>query len=195
MQYHTFRGNLPYTAALLLFHPLLRKLWNTVFPIATTGRIASGSKRMNQRISFDYTFALIFLVALHGVSAAKVLGILYVNYQIATKLPRRHVPVATWVWNIGILFANELCEGYRFGNIARHISPPLVTDKGLRDSVLMQWGYWLDSYGGIMSRWEVLFNITILRLISFNLDYYWSIDQQSSDPVEVCLASLSSQAY
>ncbi|KAL2211201.1 putative glycerol: H+ symporter [Sarocladium strictum] len=185
MQYHTFRGNLPYTAALLVFHPLLRKLWNAVFPITTTGRRDAGSKRMDQRISFDYTFALIFLVALHGVSAAKVLGILYVNYQIATKLPRRHVPVATWVWNVGILFANELCEGYRFGSIARHISPPLVTDKGLRDSVLMQWGYWLDSYGGIMSRWEVLFNITILRLISFNLDYYWSIDQQkSSDPVE-----------
>jgi D-alanyl-lipoteichoic acid acyltransferase DltB (MBOAT superfamily) len=36
-----------------------------------------------------------------------------------------------------------------------------------------------------MSRWEILFNITILRLISFNLDYYWSLDRRSGSPIEV----------
>lgn len=36
-----------------------------------------------------------------------------------------------------------------------------------------------------MSRWEVLFNITILRLISFNLDYHWSLKDGVVDPVEV----------
>jgi hypothetical protein len=145
---------------------------------------------MEQRISFDYAFALLFLIALHGVSAFKVIAILYVNYQIATRLPRQHVPVATWVWNIGILFANELCEGYRFANIARHLSPPIATANGIRISGFEEWGRWLDSYGGIMSRWEVLFNITILRLISFNLDYYWSIGKENSDPVEVCPKTL-----
>lgn len=142
---------------------------------------------MNQRISFDYAFAILFLVILHGVSAAKVLAILYVNYQLATKLPRKNVPAATWIWNIGILFANELCQGYRFGDMARHISPRVLTSTGAQDSSLMEWGYWLDSHGGIISRWEVLFNITILRLVSFNLDYYWSLDKLNSDPVEVGL--------
>ncbi|KAK0391612.1 hypothetical protein NLU13_1112 [Sarocladium strictum] len=184
LQYHTFRGNLPYTAALLIFHPLLRKIWNAVFPITVTSRLDAGSKRMSQRISFDYAFALLFLVALHGVSSLKVMAILYINYQIATRLPRQHVPVMTWIWNIGILFANELCEGYRFASIARYLSPPVVTAAGIRNSNLMEWGSWLDGYGGIMSRWEVLFNITILRLISFNLDYYWSVGKESSDPIE-----------
>jgi protein-cysteine N-palmitoyltransferase HHAT len=26
-----------------------------------------------------------------------------------------------------------------------------------------------------MHRWQILFNITTLRLISFNMDYYWSV--------------------
>ncbi|KAH8173746.1 MBOAT, membrane-bound o-acyltransferase family protein [Sarocladium implicatum] len=184
LQYQTFRGNLPYTAALLFFHPLLRKVWNAVFPANPRNRSEAGSSRMNQRISFDYAFALVFLVILHGVSAVKVLAILYVNYQLATKLPRDKVPAATWIWNIGILFANELCQGYRFGDLARHVSPRVVTSTGVQNSPLMEWGYWLDSYGGIISRWEVLFNITILRLVSFNLDYYWSLDKVNSDPVE-----------
>lgn len=49
----------------------------------------------------------------------------------------------------------------------------------------MGWGAWLDSYGGLVARWEVLFNITILRLISFNLDYYWSIDKRGANGLEV----------
>lgn len=183
-QYHTFRGNLPYLAALLVFHPLLRKLWNTLLPIPA-GRAENGTRRMEQRLSFDYAFALLFLVVLHGVSAVKVLAILYINFQIATKLPRQYVPAVTWVWNVGILFANELCEGYRFGDIAHWLSPATTTEKGPQTSALIDWGRWLDSYGGLMSRWEILFNITILRLISFNLDYYWSQAKRGSDAAEV----------
>jgi D-alanyl-lipoteichoic acid acyltransferase DltB (MBOAT superfamily) len=31
-----------------------------------------------------------------------------------------------------------------------------------------------DDFGGIMWRWQILFNFSTLRLISFNMDYYWS---------------------
>jgi len=51
------------------------------------------------------------------------------------------------------------------------------------------WGQVLDSYGGLIPRWEILFNITVLRLISFNLDYYWSFNFGSSSPLEVCIPS------
>ncbi|KAK5992471.1 Glycerol uptake protein 1 [Cladobotryum mycophilum] len=175
-QYHTFRGNLPYMTALLLFHPQLRKVWESFYKPQAQGRASGASARLEQRASFDFGFALLFILALHGVSAFKILTILYINYQIATKLPRGSVPVMTWIFNICTLFANELTEGYRFRLLATYVGPV--------NGPLAHWGYWLDSYGGILNRWDVLFNITILRLISFNMDYYWSIDKRNSNSLE-----------
>ncbi|KAL2130272.1 hypothetical protein VTI74DRAFT_6689 [Chaetomium olivicolor] len=180
-QYHTFRVNLPYMALLLLFHPLLRRLWNALYPIpqeaqgtrANTPEAAEA--RLRQRTSFDYAFALLYLVILHGFSALKILVILAVNYQLATRLPRSKIPVATWLFNICTLFANELCDGYKFRDIAL-----LMTE----NPTLINAGRWLDSHGGLMGRWEILFNITVLRLVSFNLDYYWSLDRRASSPLE-----------
>ncbi|KAJ9149715.1 Glycerol uptake protein 1 [Coniochaeta hoffmannii] len=190
-QYHTFRSNLPYMVGLLSIHPLLRRAWNAVFPLPSTTNGSprltgpeAADARLNQRISFDYTFALLFLVILHGFSAIKVLIILYINYRIATGLPKRYVPVATWVFNIGTLFANELFEGYKFHDIATLFSSTPKIDLVSDQAALIRFGNWLDSYGGLMSRWEILFNITILRLISFNLDYYWSLDRRSGSPIE-----------
>ncbi|KAH8736643.1 MBOAT, membrane-bound O-acyltransferase family-domain-containing protein [Ilyonectria robusta] len=185
-QYYVFRKNLPYMCSLLLFHPLLRRVWNAVYP---TKRIPQTSQsRLDQRASFDYAFAFIFLTALHGSSALKVLFILYINYQLATKLPRRYIPAATWTFNICTLFANELSNGYQFRNIANYVSPPVTTTVGngieTADSRLMCFGHWLDGFKGILARWEILFNITILRLISFNLDYYWSLDRSNSSSLE-----------
>ena len=31
-----------------------------------------------------------------------------------------------------------------------------------------------DAWEGIYPRWYVSFNITMLRLVSFNMDYYWA---------------------
>jgi len=56
-----------------------------------------------------------------------------------------------------------------------------VSEKGEPTS---NFGHTLDSYGGLIPRWEVLFNFTILRLISFNLDYYWSLNTRTSSPLE-----------
>ncbi|KAI0410079.1 MBOAT, membrane-bound O-acyltransferase family-domain-containing protein [Xylaria palmicola] len=190
-QYRSFRTNIPYLAALLVLHPLLRRLYNAVIYRVGSGGQASrptpeeADQRLNQRATFDVGFAVIYLLALHGVSAFKILGILYLNYQVATGLPRKTVPVATWVFNIGILFANELGKGYKFQDMASYVwvflSGGLVDES---NSSLVNWGRWLDSYGGLMGRWEILFNITVLRLISFNLDYYWSLDRRGSSPIE-----------
>ena len=176
-QYHTFRRNLPYTGALLVFHPLLRRAWNAIYRGAGHG----ASQRLEQRVSFDFVFAIIYLLALNGVSAFKVLAILYLNYQVAMKLPRGYIPAATWVFNVSTLFANELFGGYPLHKMASYVSPPGVAG----DSKLMQTGAWLDGFGGMNPRWEVLFNITILRLISFNMDYYSSIPQRGANGIEV----------
>ena len=191
-QYGSFRGNIPYLAVLLFLHPILRLVSELFKPVLNRKRpnqangdstyvsAADGEARLEQRASFDFGFALIFLLALHGISAVKVIGILYINFLLATRLPRRFVPAATWIFNIATLFANELSEGYRLTKMAAYLAPAEAGTTLLHD-----WAEWLDSYGGIMSRWEILFNITVLRLISFNLDHYWSFDRKAGDPIEV----------
>ena len=182
-QYAGFRDNVPYLFILMIVHPISRRLFETFFPLKS----AAPDDRLNQRISFDVGSSLLFILALHGFSAFKVLLILYINFNIAMHMKREHVPVATWVFNIAILFANELGKGYPMGTIASMISPwPSSGDASSDGKLESNWGTELDTYGGLIPRWEVLFNVTVLRLISFNLDYCWSLDQVGGSPIEVC---------
>ena len=196
-QYRGFRDNVPYMALLLVLHPLLRRTYES-FRSKGDLQQANGTKhredsvtqpaanaRVETRIRFDLAFAAVFLLALHGISALKVFLILYVNYQIATRLPKEFVSIATWIFNIGILFANELCRGYPFASVAA-LFLPQTTNANEKVPMESNWGTWMDSYGGLIPRWEVLFNITVLRLIAFNFDYLWMLDRRSSSPVEVC---------
>ncbi|AEO54054.1 hypothetical protein MYCTH_2296135 [Thermothelomyces thermophilus ATCC 42464] len=189
-QYYTFRTNLPYMALLLVFHPLLRRVWNAVHPVPPELRAAranvpeAAEARLRQRTSYDAAFALFFLVALHGFSAAKILAILAINYRLATSVPKRYIPAATWVFNICVLFANELCSGYKYREIARLLTGSPAENLVTGTSGLVALGEWMDRHGGLINRWEILFNITVLRLISFNLDYYWSLDRRASSPIE-----------
>jgi hypothetical protein len=144
---------------------------------------AAADARLNQRISFDVPFSIIFLSALHGTSIFKIVAILYINYSIAKRLPRPYVPAVTWLFNVGILFANDLCNGYSYGTILGFFLPSsTVSDNQLDNRNL---GHTLDSYSGLIPKWATLFNFTILRLISFNLDYYWSLNSRGSNSLEV----------
>ncbi|OAX78770.1 hypothetical protein ACJ72_06920 [Emergomyces africanus] len=201
-QYGTFRDNIPYLALLLVIHPLFRRAIDTFFPSTTSansfspqyGKIkddetttydsAAADLRLKRRVTFDYYFALIFIAALHGFSALKVLAILAINYNIATKLPRNKIPAATWIFNIGILFANELSHGYQYADIARVLTWAISASGEGEDNILVSCGKWFDGCGGLIPRWDILFNLTVLRLISFNLDYYWSLDYRSASPIE-----------
>ncbi|EGE77773.1 glycerol:H+ symporter [Blastomyces gilchristii SLH14081] len=201
-QYGTFRDNIPYLALLLVIHPLLRRAIDTFLPPTTSANLSSPQSgkikddenagydsvaadlRLKRRVAFDYYFALVFIAALHGFSALKVLAILAINYNIATKLPRDKIPAATWIFNISILFANELSNGYRYADIARLFTSTSAASSAGEDSMLLSYGKWLDSYGGLIPRWDILFNLTVLRLISFNLDYYWSLDYRSASAME-----------
>ena len=101
-------------------------------------------------------FGLLFLVALHGISTIKILLIIGVNF-IITRCFRGSVlsPVATWIFNVAVLFVNELYQGYHLGSFRAELAE-------------------LDAFGGLLPRWEILFNITTLRLISYNMDYHWA---------------------
>ncbi|RAL16247.1 putative glycerol:H+ symporter (Gup1) [Aspergillus homomorphus CBS 101889] len=189
-QYSGFRENVPYLLILLVGHPLLRRVYNRYVGgespdlafVKASPAVAAGEARLKQRVNFDYYFAFVFIVALHGVSALKVLAILYINYRICKSLPRDYIPAATWTFNIMTLFANELCAGYPLERLATLLVPAFDAAKQVPELVL--WARSLDEFGGIIPRWEILFNITVLRLISFNMDYYWSLDYPASSPIE-----------
>jgi hypothetical protein len=191
---------------LLLTHPLLRAAYTYLHPIRTTcitgpaelstkpnehlpklSEEAQAESRLQQRTSFDILYGVILLTGLHGISVLKILLILYVNYSIAKGLPRERIVLATWVFNIGILFANEFCGGYQFAALAKYLSISGADEKSISQDH-QNWGIILDSYGGLVSRWEIMFNITVLRLISFNIDYAWSLDRSAGSPAEVSIA-------
>jgi hypothetical protein len=198
-QYSTFRENAPYMALVMILHPLCRRMYDafwrtsTYTTVKTTPGKSNGltqglsaasaaNVRLEQRATFDVYFGLVFLMALNGTSAAKVLLILYANYKIATVFPRNYVPAATWIFNVGTLFGNELCRGYKYEAIAQLLSLSSLSEKSGSSA---NWGTWLDNHGGLIPRWEILFNITILRLISFNMDYHWSLSMRGGSPIEV----------
>ena len=70
------------------------------------------------RPPFYILFSLFMLSILHGASILKVLCILSINYLIAkaTGGTRLAIP-ATWLFNGGMLVANEWYEGYTFATL------------------------------------------------------------------------------
>ncbi|KAJ6127068.1 Glycerol uptake protein 1 [Penicillium sp. IBT 18751x] len=190
-QYASFRDNIPYLALLLIAHPVARRVYQSftsrkdaASKSSKPSVVAAGDAHLEQRMRFDFGFGLIFITALHGASALKILAILFLNYKIAKNLPRDYVPAATYTFNICILFANELLGGYPLERIALFFAPGSGTP-GEKGSMLVQWAQSLDNLGGIMPRWEVLFKVTVLRLISFNMDYHWSADHLATSPIEL----------
>jgi hypothetical protein len=151
--------------------------------------IGAGQAQLEQRMQFDFWFGLVFITALHGVSALKVLAILYINFRIGKDVPRSYVPAVTWGFNLFILFANELSVGYPLEPIAKMFASGSGAE-AKEASTLVQWAQAVDDLGGLMPRWEVLFKVTVLRLISFNMDNYWSVDYPAASPIEVSINTM-----
>ena len=180
-QYAGFRDNVPYLFIFVFVHPLLRKVFDTVFPLKqgavqsprgspvsrNSASDAQAEAHLNRRVGYDLFFAVVFICALHGFSALKILILLSANFFVAKKLPRVYVVPMTWTFNIVVLFANELCHGYSYSSIANTSLPWTVWDPN------SNWGTFFDDHSGLMPRWEIFFNVTVLRLISFNMDSYW----------------------
>jgi hypothetical protein len=193
-QYATFRGNIPYLFLVLGLHISLRHAYSLLRSRGAAadkgqaerqsssfdGSNAPQGSNLARRMPFDVAFAVVFLIALHGFSALKIALILSANYWLAKALPRHRIPAATWLFNVVVLFANELNHGHPFAALS------LGAAAAGGASAEAGWGTWMDRHGGLISRWEVFFKVTILRLISFNMDYYWSLASGGHIMVEVC---------
>lgn len=106
------------------------------------------------RISFDIGFGFAFLAVVHGFNAFKIIFHVTVLF-ISTRLLRNKPTAAQtvlWVYGIGTLFFNDHFRNVRYGEIAGFLS-------------------FMDSFRGLIPRWDVFFNFTLLRILSFNIDY------------------------
>lgn len=114
-QYQTFRENIPMLSVLVAAYIGLAWAYNTFLG----PRVFSPAKSPNTsspRIPFLLGTSFLFLYGLFGSSLLKILAILVINYTIAKALgSSRWAPVASWGFNLTILFANELYDGYKFG--------------------------------------------------------------------------------
>ncbi|EPS93672.1 hypothetical protein FOMPIDRAFT_1033595 [Fomitopsis schrenkii] len=160
-QYRSFRDNLPPLILLISAFLGLKHVYNMAL------RRTHDTQQYSRSyiIPYLFVFAVLMLAGLHGTSILKVFTIVSLNYAIAkyTKGSKLN-PLLTWIFNGIILFANEQNEGYRYAVL----HPSLEI---------------LDSVQGIYPRWHVSFNITMLRLVSFNMDYYWACNKAGpSDP-------------
>ncbi len=141
-QYRFFRDNFFLLSALVAGHTLLRRGVSLVIPSI-------------QRTQFDFVFGIIFLIAIHGVNAVKVVLHITIIFILA-RLTQSHNRLATgllWTYGVGSLFINDKYRSYPFGNILPFLS---FIDTGFK---------------GIVARWDVFYNFTLLKALSFNLDF------------------------
>ncbi|KAG8212850.1 MBOAT, membrane-bound O-acyltransferase family-domain-containing protein [Butyriboletus roseoflavus] len=151
-QYRAFRSNMPALAILVLIYVALKSIYTRFATRSITG-IPTNNTFL---VPLTLLFAILYLIGLHGTSTIKIFIILTANYCIGKSLARsRAGPIITWIFNFLILFANERNEGYLFSSLHPDLAP-------------------LDIFKGLYPRWQISFNITMLRLVSFNMDYHWA---------------------
>ena len=98
------------------------------------------------------------IVGIHGWNALKILTILVGGYAVGKfSAGRSYAQLTTWTFSILLL--------------------------GLLEQGKWDWSWlglgWLNRWTGIYQGWHVTFNISILRMISFNLDRHWSLTDQA----------------
>lgn len=126
----------------------LRSFRDGVAPLALLLTANALANRMTGgRIRGRLVAAIILLVVLHGVRAVEPLVLVAVNYAVARRLRHTRLLVPfTWLYAITSLFWLD--------RVSR------------RD----HWPQWTVALSGAMPRWTVVFKMSVLRLISFNID-------------------------
>lgn len=125
-------------------------------------RVITPSLKITKRTYFDCGCGLFFVLVVHGVNVWKIGFHVTVMYLFSRYVPsRKWALLLTWVYGLLTLFVND-----RYRNAQTGIS---LLDSG---------------YKGLMPRWDVNFNFTLLRLISFNYDYLEKVQEQETQDEE-----------
>ena len=111
---------------------------------------------------FYGTLLVVFL--LHGFKVFEPLCFVLINYAALKLIKKRELIVPfTWIYAIGTLFL-------------------------LETSLTQSYNFWI--WNGFLPRWNVIFKISILRIISFNLDYNKSHAEQNTSTLNCCIDDL-----
>lgn len=166
IQYASFRNNIPILVAVLAIHVVVSL---AIRLLSSSGsQTPSSQTSMNLRSRWTLGFSVLFLFGLFGASAIKVLAIVSLHYWIVASV-RPHsllAPITTWTFSIVILFMNDYFKGYQFGALFQPLS-------------------FLDEIKGSGMRWNIIFNFTVLRMISFTMDKYWSLKEFDHNAFEM----------
>lgn len=161
-QYRSFRDYVPALIGIMALYLALSKVF-ALLPSSTSARYTrldgnsmSAIASKNNRIPFLTFFTTIFIFALHGFNSLKLLLILVINYGLSKALGgTKLAPPIAFAFNIATLFAVHWNDGFEYS----HISPALS---------------FLEVFKGLLPRWQINFNITMLRMVSFAMDYHWA---------------------
>lgn len=135
----------------------------------TIRRVVSPLLQIQKRTYFDFGFGLLFLVAAHGTNCLRILIHISIAYAISRYVPSYKAAVyLTWIYGLLTLFINDNFRSVPFGIQA--------IDHGFK---------------GIVARWDVFFNFTLLRMLSFNLDYLEKVKAIESNDREEAKANSS----
>ncbi|KAI8321171.1 MBOAT-domain-containing protein [Martensiomyces pterosporus] len=163
-QWDTFRSHLPAFAGAMLAYVGLNRLFRAVVVRRSCDaflRSPASVRGALPTLWFPLVFATVFVVVLFGTSTVFIFALTGGNYLLAKRCGgKRWAPLAIWVYNMAMLFSNEHYKGYKFARIAGSLA-------------------WLDEWHGILRRWDITFNITMLRMVSFGMDYHWRAKQDA----------------
>ncbi|KAI8872774.1 MBOAT-domain-containing protein, partial [Ramicandelaber brevisporus] len=157
-QYANFRDHIPTLTAGMLIFVITSRVFTTF--LCPSPPLASAWYPVLSRLRFNLAFSIVALYVVFGNSLIFILGIALSNYVLTLLLAKSvSAPLLTWVFNLGIMFLNDRYHGYNFEHISEHLA-------------------FLEKNRGLMHRWYVTFNIVVLRMISYAMDYYWMLDSQ-----------------
>lgn len=105
----------------------------------------------NKRKYYD-VITSVHVFGLHGTGGIKIFILLFLNYFVGKKFKSR---TAAWIFAVGTLVVNEFTHGFRYFQ-----------------------GY---EYGMLLPDWQIFFKCTVLRMLSFNIDYIEAEESQEKD--------------
>lgn len=119
------------------------------------------------RLNFDLGFGICFVLCVHGFNCFKILFHVSIAFLITRLLKNKPVIAQTllWIYCISTLFINDKYRLVKYGQFWSVLS-------------------FMDGFKGLIERWDVFFNFTLLRMLSFNIDYirrYESLDNINND--------------
>ncbi|GBG73646.1 hypothetical protein CBR_g16989 [Chara braunii] len=154
-QWRTFRNNLPVLSALLGLLVTLGELLRRLCPKSTSAQTF-----------FWFKCSVFTLLYMHGACIVFVFLFAGLNFALVKACAgNRWYPPVLWVFNCALLLSSRLHNGYSFALMLGS-----------------EFAY-LDGYRGGF-RWEICYNFLMLRMISFGMDFHWSLIKRPS-PVDL----------